>query len=59
MKTLYVVVYKEDNSIEAVVETKSDFKKWLSAHNKQRTDSGEIKESAHEFDLIQTKFFNK
>lgn len=59
LKSCYVIVYKEDNSIEAVVESKSDFKKWLSDHNKRRKDDGEIKESSHEFDLVETKFFTK
>jgi hypothetical protein len=57
MKTFYVITYKEDNTIEGIVETQKDFKKWLSDHNKGRKESGEVKESAHEFELTRTILF--
>lgn len=57
MKTFYVITYKEDSTIEGIVETQKDFKKWLSEHNKGRKELGEVKESAHEFELTRTILF--
>jgi hypothetical protein len=59
MKTLYAIIYKEDNSIEAIVESPKDFNEWFRRHNKERKDSGEITESKHEFDLVEAEFFKK
>ena len=49
MKTFLVITYKEDNTIEGIIETEKDFKKWLSEHNKGRKELGEVIESADEF----------
>ena len=57
MKTFYVITYKEDSTIEGIIETEKDFKKWLSEHNKGRKILGEVKESAHEFELTKTILF--
>ena len=54
MKTFYVITYKQDNTIEGIVNTKKDFKKWLSEHNKERKECGEVRESADEFELTET-----
>lgn len=54
LKSFYVIVYKEDNTIEGIVEKAKDFKKWLSEHNKERKILGEIKESADEFEVTRT-----
>jgi hypothetical protein len=57
IKPVCVIVYKEDNTIEGVIETEKDFKKWLSEHNKGRKELGEVKESADEFEVIKTILF--
>lgn len=57
IKPVCVIVYKEDNTIEGVIETEKDFKKWLSEHNKTRKIVGAIKENADEFKVIKTILF--
>jgi len=57
IKPVCVIVYKEDNTIEGVIETEKDFKKWLSEHNKGRKILGAIKENADEFKVIKTILF--
>lgn len=59
MKTLYAIIYKEDNSIEAIVDSPKGFNEWFRRHNKERKDNGEIPESKHEFDLVEAEFFKK
>ena len=62
-KTYYIVQYNDcygngtDKSIETLVESKDDFKKWLEQHNKERIADGEIDESEEEFDLIPIELF--
>lgn len=64
-KQVFVVQYNDrygngDNkSIEAVVENKTAFKKWLREHNKQRKADGNKPESSEEFDLIPTQMVVK
>ena len=59
METLYAIIYKEDNSIEAIVESPKDFNEWFYRHNKEREDNGEVRESKWEFDLVEAEFFKK
>ena len=56
---LFLVTYTNgENTPEVIVNSKTDFKKWLSNHNAQRKAQGESKESANEFELIQLPVFN-
>jgi hypothetical protein len=59
MKTMYAIIYKEDNSIEAIVDSPKAFDEWFSRHNKEREDNGELPESKWEFDLLEAEFFKK
>jgi hypothetical protein len=59
MKTMYAIIYKEDNSIEAIVDSPGSFDEWFSRHNKEREDNREIPESKWEFDLVEAEFFKK
>jgi hypothetical protein len=59
MKTMYAIIYKEDNSIEAIVDSPNAFDEWFSRHNNEREDNGELPESKWEFDLVEAEFFKK
>ncbi len=52
---IYAVRYKEDDTLEGYVESQEAFDQWLTAHNKQRTEEGEVEEYAHEFELIELR----
>lgn len=56
---MYAIIYKEDNSIEAIVDSPSAFDEWFRRHNKERKDNGELPESKWEFDLVEAEFFKK
>jgi len=53
-KQVYIVQYNDcygngtDKKLEAVIESKDDFKSWLEQHNEERDEA----ESEEEFDLI-------
>ncbi len=62
-KQVYIVQYNDcygngtDKKLEAVIESKDDFKSWLEQHNDNRrmdyiSDDDFIKENEEEFDLI-------
>ncbi len=63
-KTFYIVKYNDaygngdDTSIETLLESEKDFKKWLRQHNKERKENGELTEKAEEFDIIPVELFN-
>jgi flagellar biosynthesis/type III secretory pathway ATPase len=54
VKQVYIVQYNDcygngtDKKLEAVIESKDDFKSWLEQHNEERDEA----ESEEEFDLI-------
>jgi hypothetical protein len=68
-KQVYIVQYNDcygngtDKKLEAVIESKDDFKSWLEQHNDNRrmdciSDDDFIEESEEEFDLIQINMFD-
>ena len=68
-KQVYIVQYNDcygngtDKKLEAVIESKDDFKSWLEQHNDNRrmdciSDDDFIVESEEEFDLIPIDMFD-
>jgi hypothetical protein len=63
-QTFYIVKYNDtygngdETSIEALLKSEKDFKKWLKEHNKERRENGEDRELAEEFDVIPVQLFN-
>lgn len=71
-KTLYVVRYNDcygngETSLEVIVKSHKDFKKWLIQHNKERADLQDLDvddddfcyEGEEEFELIPLTLFGK
>jgi hypothetical protein len=52
---IYLVKYKENDTIEGYVKRKKDFDNWLKEHNKERREDGEIIEYKNEFELIKVE----
>ena len=50
-KTLYIIVYKEHNTIEGTTDNPD---KWLEEHNKERASQNELIESKEEFEFLPT-----
>lgn len=48
---IYLITYKETESVEGFVLNKFDFNKWLKRHNQKRKEEGEIIENKNEFDI--------
>jgi len=44
--------------MEAIIKSKSDFKRWFKQHNAERKEMGASRERREEFDLIPVKFFD-
>jgi hypothetical protein len=61
IKTVYIVTYNDcygngdQTSVEAVLEKRSDFSKWLKEHNANRKTDGNERELAEEFDIDSEK----
>ena len=53
MEEIYLITYKETDTIEGFILDKFDFKKWLSRHNEQRKKEGSIMEHKDEFEIKQ------
>jgi len=51
MEEVYLITYKDQNTIEGFILNKFDFKKWLSRHNEQRKKEGSILEHKNEFKI--------
>ena len=51
MEEVYLITYKETNTIEGFILNKFDFKKWLLRHNKERAEESEIIENENEFEI--------
>jgi len=49
---IYLIKYKEQNTIEGYVKTIEEFNKWLKNHNKKRSKEKENIEHKEEFELI-------
>jgi len=64
-QTFYIVKYNDtygngdETSIEALLRSEKDFKKWLKEHNKERKENGEQRELAEEFDVVPVQLFNQ
>ena len=55
MQNIYIIKYKETNTIEGFVKNREDFIKWLKLHNNERIRDGEIPEFINEFELVASK----
>ena len=51
MEEIYLITYKETDTIEGFILDKFDFKKWLSRHNDRRKKEGSLIEYKHEFNI--------
>ena len=62
--TYYIVQYNDCyghgtfTKMEAIIKSKSDFKRWFKQHNAKRKEMGASRERREEFDLIPVKFFD-
>lgn len=52
METIYLIKYKETNTIEGYIKKPENFIKWLWKNNKIRRTDKEIIEREHEFEVI-------
>lgn len=48
---IYLVIYKEDNTIEGYINKREDFSNWFIAYNEDRKAYGELPEDEDEFRL--------
>ena len=55
MKTILLVKYIEEDTIEGYVRNEKEFKNWIGNHNMQRIIDGEAPESVNEFSLTEVK----
>jgi hypothetical protein len=53
MEMIFLIKYKDDDTIEGYVDSIEDFDKWLVKHNNRRVKEGEIKESREEFEAME------
>lgn len=53
----YLVIYKEDDSYEVILDSKKDFNNWLKEHNKEREDDGETPEEKNEFEVVAISYY--
>ncbi len=51
MEEIYLITYKESGFIEGFILNEFDFEKWLSRHNKQRIEEGELIEYKNDFEI--------
>ena len=49
--SLFLVTYKDEETIEGYVKSKKEFDTWLKLHNARRKEEGEMEEDEDEFEL--------
>ena len=54
---IFIITYIEDETVEGVVNSRDDFKKWLENHNKERKAEGSLLENNGEFHLREVNYY--
>jgi hypothetical protein len=61
MEKVFLIVFKESKTVEAVIQNLSDFPKWLNQHNQDRgmdfADDDFVEETEDDFELISVSFY--
>ena len=54
-KSIFLVTYKDHDSIEGYLENLTDFDLWLFQHNKRRKEDDNLAEYGNEFDIKEVR----